>query len=110
MGGKRWCVRIVPPSSPLLVDRTGRRTVAVTDPSTHIISVSSAISGDFLKRVLAHELTHAAMESHGINRAIRGMVPPGGVVPVQEMASNVVADYGARIVGESERLHFEMGG
>lgn len=98
MGGDWWTVRIVPPSSPFLIDRTNHRTVATTDARTHRINVSSALTEPLLTRVLIHESCHAAMESFGIAKAIRAVVPSNGVVEVEEAVCNLIADHGLSIM------------
>lgn len=98
VGGEWWTVRIVPPSSPSLIDRQGKRTVATTDSATRRISVSSALTGDKLRRVLIHEAAHAAMESTGIARRIRSSVIPWRRVEVEETICNLIAEYGTSII------------
>ena len=47
MNGILWTVRFVHPSDPILIDRTGKKTCAVTDPDTmSIFSRAYEIVGD----------------------------------------------------------------
>lgn len=98
MGDDWWDVRIVPPSSPSLVDRTGRLTVATTDASTYRVNVSSAICGPMLRRVMVHEATHAAMASYGITRRLAAHVRPSERVAVEEIVCNLLAEHGLSIL------------
>lgn len=98
MGGDWWTVRIVPPSSPFLIDRTNHRTVATTDARTHRINVSSALTEPMLTRVLIHEACHAVMESFGIAESIRAIVPRNRIVEVEETVCNLIADHGFSIM------------
>lgn len=101
MGGDWWHVEIVPPSSPFLVDRTGKRTVATTEPAALAIRVSSELHGAFLERVMVHECTHAAMHSYGVNERLHTLVPKRNWTAVEETFCNLVADYGASILDVS---------
>lgn len=100
IGGERWGVRIVPPLSPLLVDRTGHRTVATTDTGARMVNVSSALYGEKLRTVLLHELTHVAMNVYGLEEWIRRNVPGKSRIGLEENIANLVADRGAEIAGE----------
>lgn len=98
MGNDWWAVHIVPPTSPLLIDRTNRRTVATTDVAGRRINVSSSLHGGMLARVLVHESAHAAMASYGISDRLRRHVPPGDLVAVEELICNILADHGMTII------------
>lgn len=97
LNGYFWRVRFVHPLSPRLRDRTGHQTVATTDPSSHIVCISEQLSGDFLNRVLIHELGHAAMISFGLLDDIHRMVRPECWIEAEEWVCNFIADYGVRI-------------
>lgn len=97
MNGDRWQVEFVHPLSPLLVDRTNRRTVATTDPKTRMVHLSWNLGGSFLSRVLVHELSHCAMISFGLLKAIHRMVKPEYWIDAEEWICNYIADYGGGI-------------
>lgn len=98
MGGDWWTVHPVPPSSPFLIDRTGRLTVATTDAAAKAIRVSTAVREPLLTRVMVHEAAHAAMESFGIAKRIRSMVPARYRIEVEETICNIISDYGLMII------------
>lgn len=97
MNGYLWKVIFVDPGSDLLVDRTGNLTVATTDPETYCMYVSTDISGDFLKKVLVHELGHCCMISFGLIDDIHRMVKPKYWIDAEEWVCNFIADYGLKI-------------
>lgn len=97
MNGISWHVKRVSPYSPELVDRTGTRTVATTDPREHIIFLSWDLSGHFLNTVLIHELGHCAMVSFDLLEEIHRMVRPEYWVEAEEFICNFIADYGLSI-------------
>lgn len=92
-----WQVDFIYPLSPLLVDRTNRLTVATTDPKTRRVYLSWDLGGSFLSRVLIHELSHCAMVSFGLLRAIHRMVRPEYWIDAEEWMCNYIADYGQGI-------------
>lgn len=104
MGADRWRVRPVAPGDPMLVDGEGRATLAATDPETMTVYVSTALSGDMLHRVLAHELTHCAMVSYGLVLDVRRMVRPDHWREAEEWAANLVADYAPGILAEADEI------
>lgn len=97
LNGKYWEIVFVAPTSPLLIDRTGNRRVATTDPYTSKIYLSSALKGDFLNRVLVHELGHATMMSFDLLDDIHSVVDPEHWIEAEEWVCNFIADYGRKI-------------
>lgn len=97
MGGLLWHIVTVPPDSPELIDRTGIKTVATTDPLTHTVCISNQLKGDFLARVLIHELGHCALISFNLLSDIRRMVKPECWIEAEEWVCNFIADYGLTI-------------
>lgn len=97
MNGYRWRVIFVKPGSSKLVDRTGKKTVATTDPLTYTVYLSAGLSGDYLTRVLIHELGHCAIVSFGLFDDIHRMVRPRYWIEAEEWVCNFIADYGMRI-------------
>lgn len=104
MGADRWRVRPVAPDDPVLEDDEGRRTLAVTDPEAMCVYVSTAVRGDMLDRVLAHELTHCAMVSYGLDADIRRVVRPDRWRDAEEWAANLVADYAPGILRDAREV------
>lgn len=97
MNGDLWHVKIVGPYSPKLVDRTGKLTVATTDPVTFCVYLSDRLSGDFFNTVLIHELGHCAMISFNLIDYIRFHVPQKYWIDMEEFMCNFIADYGLKI-------------
>lgn len=97
MNGDLWQIIIVDPSDQMLVDRTGTRTVATTDPMAKCVYLSSTLHGDFLIRVLIHELGHCAMISFNLLDDIRNSVYPSKWIDAEEWICNFIADYGFKI-------------
>lgn len=96
MNGYFWRVSFVAMNSSYLIDRTGSRRVATTDPDTLCIYLSDELKGanSFLRTVLVHELGHAAMFSYGLLPAIHSFVKPDQWIEAEEWVCNFIADYG----------------
>ncbi len=104
MNGIRWNIYYVDPRSPLLVDRTNEIRVATTDPKTRCVYLSSNLYGDFLYRVLIHELGHCAMFSFNLLDDIHRVVHPDYWIEAEEWVCNFIADYGRNIFDISRQF------
>lgn len=92
-----WKIRTVPADSPYLVDRQGMLTVATTDPDKLCVFLSEELTGNFRKRVIAHEMGHATCFSFGLLPEIWECCYPDRRIQMEEFICNFVADYGERI-------------
>lgn len=95
---------MVPPDSPKLIDRTGERRVATTDPVEQCIYLSNHLTGSFLNTVLLHELGHCVMLSYGLILAIRQNLPERLWIPAEEWCCNLIADYGEEIFEKANHI------
>lgn len=92
MNGFHWNVRWANPTDPILVDRTNVLTCAVTDPDTMTIYLSNKLRGEFLTRVVLHELSHAMMISHGYLEQIHRYCKKRYWIEMEELIANLIAD------------------
>lgn len=97
MNGYLWHIKIVDPYSKELVDRTGEKRVATTDPNRLCVYLSSELSGDFLITVLIHELGHCTMISYDLIDYIHEMVKQEYWIEAEEFMCNFIADYGIQM-------------
>lgn len=104
MNGYLWRVEYIDPYRSELIDRTGQRTVATTDPLRHTVYISNELSGDFLYHVLIHELGHCAMVSFDLFDAIHRMVHPECWIEAEEWVCNFLADYGAMVFSTARQV------
>lgn len=88
---------MVDQNSPMLTDRTGKITVATTDPETYTVYLSDKLQGDFLIKVLLHELGHCTMISFGLLDYIHDAVYPEKWIEAEEWICNFLTDYGFTI-------------
>ena len=98
MNGDLWRVRFVSPSDNVLIDRTGERTLAVSDYSTRVISIANNLYGELLSRVFIHELGHCVMFSYGLLPELHRMVKKQYWVEAEEWVCNFIADYGQFVI------------
>lgn len=98
MNGDLWRVQFVPPQDDVLIDRTGKRTLAVSDYSTMLISIADNIHGEFLNRVFIHELGHCVMFSYGLLPELHRMIRKRYWVDAEEFLCNILADYGHFVI------------
>ena len=92
MNGLHWNVRWTKSTDPILVDRTGSLTVAVTDPDTMTIYLSNELRGSLLTTVVLHELSHAMMISYGYLEQIHRYCKKRYWVDMEELIANLIAD------------------
>lgn len=104
MNGYLWRVLFVNPTDLMLVDRTGTRCVATTDPISQTIYLSNELYGSFLTRVLIHELGHCAMCSYNLLPYIHKLVRPAYWIQAEEWLCNFITDYGLTILRTAEEL------
>lgn len=98
MNGIKWGIIFVEPDNPVLIDRTGKQTLACTDPITKRVYVSNRIDTELYLTVILHELAHCAMISYGLLDYIHEMVKPEYWIDAEEFICNFIADYGIGII------------
>lgn len=94
INGERWSVRFEPPDSALLMRSDGSLSIAVTDDALHTIFVSDAISGQFLRKVMTHEICHAFSFSYGLH------IP----IEIEEQIADFLASYGRDIIRTADEI------
>lgn len=83
-----WKLSVVPADFPLLQRYDGSYAIGSCDSLMRTIYINENIHGDLLKKVLCHEITHAAMFSYGINLSI----------DQEELVANLISTYGNEII------------
>lgn len=97
MNGRLWQISFVDPNCKVLVDRTGTRTLATTDPRTNRVYLSNRLYGQQLVKVLIHEISHCALISFDLLNDIHKMTKQQYWIEAEEWVCNLVADYGLKI-------------
>lgn len=97
INGELWRVRLVPPQHPILY-RNGNPALGCCDDITKTIYISNIMSQREMKKVLCHEIVHAAMYSYdvGINDH------------VEEIVADLIATYGNEIMTLTHMTYDKM--
>lgn len=83
-----WKIAFVDPSFPLLQRMNGDFTIGACDNLTRTIYISNILSGELLKKVLCHQITHAAMFSYNVDLSVEQ----------EELVADLISTYGEEIV------------
>lgn len=100
INGVRWDIVFVNPNSDKLRRSDGSITVGMTENSGdfHTVYLSNALYGQFLRRVLRHELVHCFMFSYSIHISIQE----------EEYIANWVATYGTDLIEILDNLMYAI--
>ena len=88
INGEKWLVKFEQPSAEIFITEDGFRTIGVCDDATKTIHLANSLRGKFLKKVLCHELVHAAMFSYNIKLEYEQ----------EALLANLIATYGEEII------------
>ena len=95
--GELWRVRIVPPQHPALY-RNGNPALGCCDDIVKTIFISNILTQREMKKVLCHEIVHAAMYSYD--------VPITDYV--EEIVADLIATYGNEIMSLTHMTYDKM--
>lgn len=83
-----WKLAFVSPDFPLLQRESGNYSIGACDNLTRTIYINETLRDKLLKKVLCHEITHAAMFSYNVS-----------LTPEQEeLMADLISTYGEQIV------------
>ena len=88
INGVEWLIYMVDPFHPMLLKDDGTFSVGACDSQTQGIYINDTISDNFLKKVLCHEIVHAAIFSYGVILNIEE----------EEFIAELIAKYGEEII------------
>lgn len=88
INGIIWRLAFVSPYDSILRRPNNTYSIGVCDRPTQTIYLNETLSGMMLKKVLCHELVHAAMFSYGISLSIEQ----------EELVAELIATYGEEII------------
>lgn len=95
INGVIWNIIFISPYSNLLKRSDGSVTVGMTDCDTKMICIADNVYGEFLRKVLCHELTHAYIYSYGIFLDIAQ----------EEMVCDLLATYARDIIRITDEVY-----
>ena len=88
INGEVWYIKFVSEYNPILYRSDGSLSIATCDDNTKTIYINDRLYGNFFKKVLCHELTHAAMFSYNIDLTLEQ----------EELLADLIATYGEEII------------
>jgi hypothetical protein len=100
INGEWWYIIYVAPTDEILLRPEGIFTVGMCDDVTKTIYLSDELYGDFLKKVLAHETTHAAMFSYDVFLTYEQ----------EELIADIIATFGEEIIDITNLLFNQIRG
>ena len=100
INGVLWRVVDVSPTHPVLRRQDGSLSVGACDNPTKTIYLSAALSGAFKRKVICHEVTHAAMFSYGVQMTLAQ----------EELVADIVATFGDEVLDITNNLFYGIRG
>lgn len=94
INGIKWYLKFVPPFDDMLRRDDGTLAIGMCDNDLHIIFINEFLHGHKLKKVLCHELTHAAIFSYNVNLTYEQ----------EELIADLIATYGEEIIDITNNL------
>lgn len=94
INGVDWRIYLVSPNHPMLMRKNGNMAVGVCDSATQSIYINEYVNENFLKKILCHEITHAAMFSYGVILS----------VDQEELIADLIATYGEEIIEYTNKI------
>lgn len=93
INGIIWKVKFVHPNNPILFDN-GNYTIGVCLNTNKTIYLADDLKGKMLKKVLCHEIVHAAMFSYGVSLSL----------DQEEIIADIIATYGEEIINVTNKV------
>lgn len=100
LNGVQWYIKFVQSYDKSLVRPNGTLTIGMCDSYTRTIYINETLQGAILKKVLCHELTHAAMFSYGILLSH----------DEEEILADLIATYGEEIIYITNKIFNKLKG
>lgn len=88
INGVTWKLSIVPENFPLLRRSNGDFAIGACDNLMRTIYINENLRDDLLKKVLCHEITHAAMFSYNVDLTL----------DQEELVADLISTYGDEII------------
>ena len=100
INNEKWFISIVPPESEQLKLANGGYTIGVCDDDLKTIFIASGLPLKLLKKVISHEIVHAAMFSYNIELDL----------DEEELLADLVATYGEGMLTTAEEIFKKIKG
>jgi len=94
INGIEWRVKFVHLWDEMLIREDGVRTWGMCDRDTKTIYLAENLEGSMLKKVICHELVHAAMFSYNVYLSLEQ----------EEVIADIIATYGEEIINITNKV------
>jgi hypothetical protein len=94
INGIDWEIKFTSPNHPKLYKYNGTFALGSCDNLTHTIYISENVPMNKLRKVLCHEVTHAAMFSYRVELDLSQ----------EELIADLIATYGSEIISVTNRI------
>lgn len=94
INGISWSIKLVSFNHPKIQRSNGSFTLGSCDDTTKTIYISEDVPPEKLKKVLCHEITHAAMFSYKVELNI----------DQEELLADLIATYGEEIIAITNKI------
>lgn len=94
INGEDWRLISASRNHPALIRSDGSATIGVCDDGLKCIFIAKDLDANLFKKVLCHELTHAAMFSYNVYMTIEQ----------EEIVADLIATYGQEIIDMTNRI------
>ena len=93
-----WKLAFVAPNFPLLQRMNGDFAIGACDNLTRTIYINNTLTGNLLKKVLCHQITHAAMFSYNVDLSVEQ----------EELIADLISTYGEEIVYITNKIFTKL--
>ena len=94
INGISWKIKFTYPWDNVFKLKNGQYTIGMCDNNTKTIYLAQNLEGSLLKKVLCHEIVHAAMFSYGIYLSL----------DQEEVIADIIATYGDEIIQITDKV------
>ncbi len=94
INNEKWYIKFVPEYHPMLYRSDGSLSIGTCDDNDKTIYINNNLNGYLLKKVLCHEITHAAMFSYDVSLTYEQ----------EELLADLIATYGEEIIDIANKV------
>ena len=98
INGIEWRVKLGHPLDEVLIRDDGTHTLGMCDRYTKTIYLASNLKGSMLKKVVCHEIVHAAMFSYNVYLSLEQ----------EEIIADLIATYGEEIINITNKVFYKL--
>ena len=94
INGEDWRIILTSRLHPMLFRSNGSLTIGACDDATKSIYINENLNPSLMKKVLCHEIAHAAMFSYNVELSI----------DQEELLADLIATYGQEIITTTNKI------